>query len=440
MSFQVFPTAELAAASPRVLRKLALPVLGTCGLLSSLGARAQRPLHELIPASSAGAFVDSVGINVHFNYYGSIYTNRTPLVLARLKQLGITHLRDALCWQGNTPENTYYILHRQLGALGYKTDYIAYIHQPAIQLATYPSLVNDMEAIEPANEYDISGDPNWVATITAQQSELYSTLRAVAPKVAVLAPSLAYPFNAPQLGNVSHISEAGNLHGYFGGNNPADTSTLLDGVQANNPHQPAWVTETGYFGKAGPAFGSWGVTPEIQAIYSPRLLLNYWNSGATRTYLYELADDLEPGENSSDYHWGLLDSNAQPKPAFTAIANLHRVLRDPAPASGAEFTPKPLPLSISISSPTVRYTLFEKRDGSYYLAIWNEVPSYDPATGKQLTPAAQSATIHLERDVLSSVSEELDPAPNPSAHPIPFKHHLTILVTDKVQIISWVPR
>ena len=132
MSSLVLPSAELAASSPRVLRRHAWPrrLIGAGVLLWSLGASAQFRSREFVPASSAGAFVDSVGLNVHFNYYGSIYTNQTPLMLERLKELGITHLRDALCWQGNTPENTYYILHHELGLLGYKNG-LRRLHQPA---------------------------------------------------------------------------------------------------------------------------------------------------------------------------------------------------------------------------------------------------------------------------------------------------------------------
>ena len=297
-----------------------------------------------------------------------------------------------------------------------------------------------MEAIEAANEYDISGDRQWVAHITAQQSEIYSIIHSVAPQVKVLAPSLAFPVNAPLLGNVSHISEAGNLHGYFGGGNPSNTSALLESMQQNNPHQPTWVTETGYFGQAGPAFGTYGVTPTVQAIYAPRLLLNYWISGATRTYLYELADDLEPGENPAEYHWGLLDTHGNPKPAFTALQSLLEALRDPSPPGAAEFTPRPLPLTIRTSSPTVRYQLFEKRDGTYYLAVWNEVSSYEPVTGRQLTPAPQSITLRLEREVLYNGTQEFDPAANHSPHPMPPSHTLTLQVTDKVQILTWVLR
>jgi hypothetical protein len=433
----VNPSFRVRDLVPRL--SIALNILVASSLLGSVFVRAQsQPTQSNVPVSPAGAFVDSIGINVHFNYYGSIYTNQTPLILTRLQQLGIRHLRDALCWQGNTPKNTYYLLHQQLGDLGYKTDYVAYINQPTSQIATYPSLVNDMEAIEPANEYDISGDPAWVAHITAQQAALYSTIRAVAPHVTVLAPSLAYPSDAPFLGNISHITQAGNLHGYFGGNNPANAPTLVADMKQNTPNQPTWVTESGYFAAAGPAFGSYGVTPAIQAVYSPRLLLDYWNSGVTHTYLYELADDLEAGENAAQYHWGLLDNQAKPKPAFNALSTLIQLLGDPTPPSAAAFVPTPLPLTIQASSPTVRYTLFEKRDGSYYLALWNEVPSYNPVSGQQLTPATQTVTLHLARTVLYNGVQQFDAAGNVTTHLMLPTQTLTLPVTDKLQILTWI--
>jgi hypothetical protein len=421
--------------TPRLRR-----VLGFVALATSLAAAQREPTQPFVRAFSAGAFVDSIGVNVHFNYYGSVYTRQTGLVLERLKQLGISHLRDALCWQGRMPESHYYALHRRLGSLGYKTDYIASMDQPASQIATYPSLVNDMEAIEPANEYDVSGDPDWVARITAQQSEIYSIMRSVAPSVTVLAPSLAYPANAPRLGNVSHIADAGNLHGYFGGDNPAGTSNLIADMRQNTASEPTWVTESGYFAQPGPAFGSYGVTPGVQAIYSPRLLLDYWNSGAFRTYLYELADDLEPGETPAQYHWGLLDSNANPKPAFIALANLIQILADPAPPSDAAFSPAALPLTIQASSDSVRHSLFGKRDGTYYLALWNEVSSYNELTGQQLDPPRESVTIHIGRGVLYNGIRQFDSAGNYKTTPMPPNQTLVLPVTDQVQILTWVLR
>jgi hypothetical protein len=394
----------------------------------------------LLAVGSAESFVASVGINVHFNYYGSIYSKATPSMIARLQELGVMHLRDALCWQGPETWNTYYAVHQQLAALGFKTDYIASIDQPMNQIAAYPALVSDLEAIEPANEYDLSGDPAWPAKITAQTSQIRTTIDATAAlaDVTVVAPSLAYPGNAARLGSVGASADVGNLHGYFGGSNPGNAAVnpvmLMAQVQPDTPGKAIWVTETGYFAAPGAIFGMNGVTPAMQAIYSQRALMEYWNAGAARTYLYELADDVEPGQSPGDFHWGLLDSAGVPKPAFSALANLIRLLSDPGPA----FQPAPLALRITPSASTVHSTLLGKRDGSYYLVLWNEVQSYDVTHNVELATAPQSVTLSFARAPRSSTTQQFDEAGGCATTTIAPAQTLMLSVTDRIQVVSLV--
>ncbi len=128
-------------------------------------------------AQPADSFVNSVGLNVHFSYYGSIYTAQTPQMISYIGQLNIRHLRDQMAWQGTSSSSAFYAVHDQLGNMGVKIDYIlTALNYPMSQVAAYPGLVNDMEAVEAMNEYDASGDPSWVAEITAQQTALYGQI------------------------------------------------------------------------------------------------------------------------------------------------------------------------------------------------------------------------------------------------------------------------
>ncbi len=116
-----------------------------------------------VTAQWADSFVDSVGLNVHFSYTGSIYTSQTNQMVSAIQRLGVRHLRDQMTWSGTNPSSAFYAVHDQLGTLGVKTDYIlTSINYPMSQVAAYPGLVNDMESVEAANEYDTSGDLNWV--------------------------------------------------------------------------------------------------------------------------------------------------------------------------------------------------------------------------------------------------------------------------------------
>ena len=443
-SLSATPVAGIATFS-----SLSLPAAGTYTLVaSSAGVTSATssafritqapPTLTPVPAKQADAFVDSIGMNVHFNYYGSIYTNNTPLMIASLQALGVRHLRDAMCWQGASPRNTYYLLHQLLGSLGFKTAYTAYANQPMSQVTTYPSLVPDMEAIEPANEWDNSGDANWVAEIIAQQTAIYNAYKASSQtkNITILGPSLAFPTNAAQLGDVGSIADAGNLHGYFGGYNPgssnANPSMLLGDVQPNTPSKPVWVTETGYFAVPGPIFGMNGVTPAVQAVYSPRSLLEYSNAGASRTYLYELADDWEPGEDATDYHWALLNSDGTPKPAFGAVASLLNLLTDKGPA----FTPGALAYALQDADATVHQALFQKRDGTWYLALWVEAQSYDFINETNIAVPTQKVTLEVAGKVLAAQRTQWDDTGKVVTTALAPSNAIALTVSDKIQVIK----
>lgn len=393
----------------------------------------------VVAAQMADSFVDSVGVNVHFSYYGTVYTTQLQQMLTNISTLGVRHLRDQMAWQGASPGAPFYSVHNSLGAMGVKTDYIlTSIDYPMSQVQAYPTLVDDMEAVEASNEYDASGDSNWVQNILAQQSALYSQIHETPSTqgISVLSPSLAQPQNASQLGAISDISDAGNSHAYFAGWNPGNSGTggannpayFMALALVNAPAEPIWVTESGYWSEPGPYFGGGGISEAAQAIYSPRLMLEFWNAGARRTYEYQLADD------SSDTYFGLLRSDGSVRPAFGAMANLLGLLSDP----GATFQPAGLAYSLSGGNSQLHHALFQKRDGSYYLALWIEALSYDFTNSVLLTVPLQQVSLQLGSPVASAAAYQWDDAGNVTTTSIPAGQTMTINVTDKLQIIKLV--
>jgi hypothetical protein len=394
----------------------------------------------LFPSKMADKFVDSVGLNVHFSYYGSIYTNLSSQLIQDIGQLGVRHLRDQMAWEGTVESaSPFYTIHNQLALKGVKTDYIlTSITYPMSQVAAYPTLVNDMEAAEPANEFDASGDPNWIEKITGQETSLYQQMNSSSRTSAmtVLSPSLAQPANAAQLGKMGRISDAGNSHAYFGGWNPGNSGSggannpayFMNLAEMNNPGQPIWVSETGFWTLPGAYYGGYGSSEAAQATYEPRALLDFWNAGAARTYLYELAD------YAGNLYWGLLREDGSAKPSFGAIQNLLQTLTDP----GQAFTPDPLAYSLTGGDSQIQRALFQKRDGSYYLAIWVEAESYNFLTQTGISVPAQTVTLQLGRSVLSASTYQLTSAGTMTETTLTPSQQLQLSVTDRVQIVKLV--
>ncbi len=153
----------------------------------------------------------------------------------------------------------------------------------------------------------------------------------------------------------------------------------------NVPNKPVWVTETGYWSQLSPYYGGEGVGETLMATYLPRALLQFWLAGAKRSYIYELAD-----YSSSDY-FGLVRQDGSPKPAFYSVSNLLTLLSDP----GASFTPGALSYALSGAASQVQTSLFQKRDGSYYLALWIEAAGMDGNTGASITVPPQMIQVLL---------------------------------------------
>src|SRR3954462_9309323 len=99
---------------------------------------------ECLPAAQAPTpafadrFADSVGVNVHLLYAGTLYTD-FDLVRAKFAELGVRHLRDGL-YDNGTPGPEYYDRHNALGAMGIKGLFtVAAPSVPEETLRTYPS-------------------------------------------------------------------------------------------------------------------------------------------------------------------------------------------------------------------------------------------------------------------------------------------------------------
>ena len=382
---------SVTSVSARCLPVLALAFIS----LPVTPARAQETY-------SADQLVDSVGVNLHLHYDGTAYRDSFDLVKARLLELGVRHVRDGLIdttWQG------YYDRHNALGAAGIKGVFIASPDISDFVLQQYPArMASSFEGYEAPNEYNASGDPNWVAKLR----HTLERLRALR-NIALLA---GYPLYGPSLtdegayvalGDISNLLDFGNLHNYFGGRPPGTSGWGDNGygsidwnlrlVRHFSGGRPTVTTETGYWNE--PFDGPNWVPPIIAGKYMPRLVLEQFLKGVTRTYIYELFDFAQQGPNGGlTSSYGLLNIDGSPKPAFKAVRGLLSLLADAGPG----FSIQPLPYSIAGAAgpgTDLRHAAFQKRDGTYYLAVWIERSGYDVNARRVLPDATQNITLNL---------------------------------------------
>lgn len=328
---------------------------------------------------AADRFVDTVGVNIHLHYDHTLYKEEFPLVKSRLLELGVRHTRDGLIdtqWEG------YYDRHNELGDAGITATFITSFDQSLALLADYPSrMTRAFEAYEAPNEADRSGDPRWPDRLRQMMIRLAELDRVSSvTRFPVLGPSLTLEESYARLGDVSGSFDVANLHNYLAGRHPGTGGWGADGygsiawnlqlVRRYARGKPVMTTETGY--QDQPGVEDWVPQP-IAGRYLPRLLLEHFQAGIARTFIYELADF----ENSGYY--GLLNADGSAKPAFHAVKGLLALLADP----GNLFEVTPLNYSIEYDGRELRHIAFQKRDRSYLLALWIEEPAYDVPARRQ---------------------------------------------------------
>ncbi|KAG2389387.1 hypothetical protein C9374_013947 [Naegleria lovaniensis] len=165
--------------------------------------------------------------------------------------------------------------------------------------------------------------------------------------------------------------------------------------------KPVVTTETGWQPRLGPVI--YWVPESIQAKYTLRSLMLQWMRRVERTYLYEMCDDREC--------FGLLYYNSTtnselltPKPVYYFLKNMISELEEKP--RQRKFTLKELTIEMNPNSTTnskIQHTLFQKSNGNYYLAIWQETFGCDKGVFFNTT----SLTVNLNFTQLSMFNVSL---------------------------------
>ena len=196
------------------------------------------------------------------------------------------------------------------------------------------------------------------------------------------------------------------------------------------------ATETGYHNGLATTGNHPPTSEEAAAIYMPRLFLEYFREGIARTFSYELVDENpDPSLSEREDHFGLLRSDFSEKPAFTALHNLIAILEDPGPS----FTPGSLNYSVGGSQSDLRQLLLQKRDGSFYLALWRTSSIWDPVKRVALTAPASPVTLSFGQPIDSAAQFAPSSSSSPVSQFAAVGSSLTVSVGPQVTILKLTP-
>jgi len=347
------------------------------------------------PGHTAQSFVDSVGVNVHLADRIGPYSN-SKRVVRLVEYLGVKHVRDVLHDSAHQAGAL-----RALASVGVDADLIANLVTPQ-EIGDWMGYVNDaivaalelpksvVGSIEGPNEFDKSGAQDWPVLLREIQTYLYQTVVSIhaLSHALVVAPALSSSVNPAELGDLSDVSDVGNLHAYPpGGQEPeSNVDVQLGRAIVETPARPVWVTETGYNDASITGADGNSVTDATEAVYIPRIVAENYAAGIARTYLYELLDDPNVGESTKKAHFGLFRSDGSAKPAAIALRNLLSMLMD----RGSRGVTEPASVSTSATPSDFHELLLAKHDHSAWLLMWRSESVWNPQMG-QGTSAPSSA-------------------------------------------------
>jgi hypothetical protein len=364
-----------------------------------------------LTAITASSFINSLGVNTHIDFGGDGYQNLAAVESA-LQYLGVPNVRDSA--QTSADLSSWLQVSQATGVKfdDYLPEGSPGEMQNAYNLISQLAQEGVLNMIEGGNEEDDSYPTSVGNSLgyTAQfQQQVYDLGQSLG--LGVINMSFGAGWTAANnwigdygsVGDLSAWTDYGNAHTY-----PMPGQTTNYAIQTLNSDArlaassvPVITTEMGWDANT---FGQAAV-----AQYVVQAALDSMMDGDARTYFYALFDD-----NSGAF--GLMNSDGSPQPAGTALHNLTTLLSD----TGASFTPGSLSFTLNGAESTDNTLLFQKSDGSGWLALWDEsagthtvtlnlaataseIEVYDPVTGTSAIASAgntNSISVSLGNDPL----------------------------------------
>jgi PA14 domain len=386
---------------------------------------------QAAPVMAADDFVGGIGVNTHFAFtFEPDYDDYTGIV-QKMKEANIRFAREHVYYEPGHPndEERYMIFRhmvdpnnggiqlsciaddRYAGMNPMTPEKIDYINTQSNNACAY---------FEGQNEPDLRDGWTTSEIVTAQKALFDAVKDSQRPNVPVLGPSIYSKAGAQTIGTAFNTyTDMGNVHPYHQDWRPSfglpDMQARLDAQRAMTPNKSLVSTEEGWDTCPSDCARPMSVSENVQSKYTLRTLFwGLFDAGFERVFLYEMID--EPSYLSKNWtngaYFGLLHSDLTPKPAYTSLKRLTSLLADPgAPPS---FAPQGLSFSLSGSIANVKAYVLQKSNGTHYLVLYQDVPSWDANAETEINNPPQSVTVNLG----SPASRVLVYRPHLSATPV----------------------
>jgi hypothetical protein len=362
-----------------------------------------------VPARMADSLVDAIGFNAHVERdgYGRVWQS---IIIPRVIELGARHARggDPNALRSATVARMQDLYDATKAAWG-TTHGVRWLKScaPTVNFTDASHCINVansggtqlVELLTGQNEMDLvqngggtGWQTNWVQWTTAVFNMYNSS--GTWQNVPFVMSSVSKPGAQSSLGYHAGIMKVCDMHSYPGGEMPSNVSQ--NWIPAANAvcgaSKPRVATETGYHNAIQHTGSHYPISERGSGKYYSRLPFEYFNRGVMRFYAYQLWEvGTDADMDKREPHFGLLRRDGSRKPQFIALANIIAVLKDPGPA----FIPGKLEYTLTGALGTTHNTLLQKRDGRFYLALWQEISVWDRNSKRDLTNVDDVVTLTL---------------------------------------------
>jgi hypothetical protein len=351
----------------------------------------------------ADEFVSSIGVNTHFAFtWEPAYQNETAII-PLIRDANVRLVREHVYYEPNHPNDTDRLgIFRQLVANGIGIscivdDRMAGMNPPTAAKIDYVNQKSNNACLyyEGPNEPDLRGVST--STLASYQQQLFNAVNgSQRPDVPVLMPSTVQKSYDLSLGtSLDPYADKGNMHPYHQDFKPdMDNNDMLSRIKTKRsmtPGKPVVSTEDGW--DTAPDGMDRSVNESVQSKYSLRdLFWSLFDADFERVILYELVDESQSKGFDNEGTYGLLRPNLSPKPSYTSLKRLTTLLAEPnAPA----FTPAPLDYSLSGDVANVKSYQLQKSNGTHYVVLYQDVPSWNPYTNSEILNSPVSVRLDL---------------------------------------------